>query len=107
MNNIKKLREKKKVSQWTLSAYLEVSQETISAYENNKALPSAKTLLKLADYFDTSVDYILARTKIDLSVDELKYSDFTDSDAIMMIKFKKLSQEKRNKVIGYIDGLGE
>ena len=62
MKNLKELRQKKKITQIRLSIAAEVSQETISAYESGKALPSADTLIKLADFLDTSVDYLLDRT---------------------------------------------
>ncbi|WP_159649244.1 helix-turn-helix transcriptional regulator [Erysipelothrix aquatica] len=107
MNNIKKLREKKNVSQWTLSAYLEVSQETVSAYENNKALPSAKTLLKLAEYFNTSIDYILARTDIDFSIRDMSKDGLDEEDVKLLLKFRNLSRDNKNKVIGYIDAIEE
>ena len=43
MENLKRIREKKKVTQVRLSIACEVSQETISAYESGKAFPSVDT----------------------------------------------------------------
>ena len=40
MNNIKKLRLKRKITQVDLATQIEVKQETISAYESGKAQPS-------------------------------------------------------------------
>lgn len=59
MNRIKKLRKEKKITQIRLSIELEVSQETISAYEKGKYYPSAAMLIKLRDIFGVSIDYIL------------------------------------------------
>ena len=47
MENLKKIREKKKITQVRLSIAAEVSQETISAYESGKAFPSVETLIKI------------------------------------------------------------
>ena len=47
MNRIKELREEKKITQVRLSIELEVSQETISAYEKGKYSPSVKSLIRL------------------------------------------------------------
>ena len=38
-----------------------VGESTISQYETGKRQPDQQTLLKLADYFDVSVDYLLGR----------------------------------------------
>jgi len=62
MKNLKELSQKKKITQIRLSITAEVSQETISAYESGKTLPSADTLIKLANFLDTSVDYLLGLT---------------------------------------------
>ena len=57
MNRIKELREAKGMTQVRLSIELEVSQETVSAYEKGKHYPSVDVLMKLAEIFDASIDY--------------------------------------------------
>ena len=56
-NRIRELRAEKNITQLRLSLELEVSQETVSAYENGKHLPSLKSLIKMADIFHVSTDY--------------------------------------------------
>ena len=51
MNNIKKIRIKRKITQVDLARVINVKQETISAYESGKAQPSCEALIKIADYF--------------------------------------------------------
>ena len=58
---IKGLREEKAISQSQLAELLGVKQNTISNYENNSARPSYEVLVKLADIFDVSTDYLLGR----------------------------------------------
>ena len=58
MNNIKKLRLKRKITQVDLATQIEVKQETISAYESGKAQPSCEALVKIADYLNTSTDFL-------------------------------------------------
>ena len=55
MNRIKELRKKRKITQIRLSIAAEVSQETISAYENGKAEPKMDKLIKIADFFKTGL----------------------------------------------------
>ena len=44
-----------------------IDQRTISNYETGKSNPDSYALIKLADFFEVSVDYLLGRTERDLS----------------------------------------
>lgn len=57
---IAKLRALEKISQKELASYLSVTRAAISKWENGKGLPDVTLLVKLAEYFDVSVDLILA-----------------------------------------------
>ena len=50
------------VSSYRLTKDTGLDNGLISKWKNNKSLPSADMLIKLADYFDVSVDYLLGRT---------------------------------------------
>ena len=97
MKNLKLLRQKKNITQIRLSIAAEVSQETISAYESGKALPSADTLIKLADFLDTSIDYILDRTDNSIPIGYQK-SMLGDE---LLHNFEKLSDENKKEVLWY------
>lgn len=60
--NIRNLREDNDKKQRELAEYLNVSQNTYSQYENGVLSLSPEILIKLADYYNTSVDYLLGRT---------------------------------------------
>lgn len=105
MENLKKLREKKKVTQVRLSIAAEVSQETISAYESGKSFPSVETLIKIADFLGTSTDYLLGRINDDMPLLSIKKNGFDVTDLMLLDTFDKMTKDKKNKVIGYIDGL--
>ena len=57
--NLKILRIKKDVSQEFLSKKIGVSIQTINKWENDKCLPDAYNLLKLADYYSLSVEELI------------------------------------------------
>ena len=59
---LKALREDRDITQRTLSDYLNIRQNTYSQYENGQRQLPIDTLIKLADYFATSPDYILELT---------------------------------------------
>lgn len=59
--NIRNLREDRDLKQKDLAAMLNVSQNTYSQYETGTIELTASTLIKLADFYDVSVDYLLGR----------------------------------------------
>lgn len=59
---IRDLRKKRGLSQTELANIVHVSQQTITAWENNKADPSSSAIAALADYFDVTTDYLLGRS---------------------------------------------
>lgn len=59
---LKYLREKKNITQQRLAIDLNINQNTVSRYESGKRQADYQTLIKIADYFDVSLDYLLERT---------------------------------------------
>ena len=59
---LKKLRKVKNISQLKLALDLNMSQNTISRYETSEREPGLNELIKIADYFNVSIDYLLERT---------------------------------------------
>ena len=61
--NIRNLREDHDKIQTELAEYLNVKQTTYSKYELGKINVPVEVLIKLADYYDVSIDYLVGRTK--------------------------------------------
>ena len=59
---LRRLRESVKLSQVKMAELLGVKQSSINRYEQGQSAPSLETLVRYADYFDVSLDYLLART---------------------------------------------
>lgn len=59
---LKELRKQKGISQLKLAMDLSMNQNTISRYETGEREADYKTLIKIADYFNVSIDYLLERT---------------------------------------------
>lgn len=58
---IKELRYENSLTQEQLAEILGIAKNTLCQYEKNKANPSLEIVLKIADYFGVSVDYLLGR----------------------------------------------
>ena len=60
-NRIKDLREDRDLKQSELARSTGIDQRTISNYETGKTKPDSESLIKLADFFDVSIDYLVGR----------------------------------------------
>lgn len=58
-NRLKQLRKEHKVTQGELAKYLEITQQAVGKWENGQASPDPETLVKIASYFEVSVDDLL------------------------------------------------
>ena len=58
---LKELRKKRKISQLKLALDLNMNQNAISRYENLEREADYETLIRFADYFGVSLDYLLGR----------------------------------------------
>ena len=59
---IKELREDRDKTQKEIEEYLNISQNTYSQYERDRRGISVEVIIKLANYYDVSADYILGLT---------------------------------------------
>lgn len=59
---LKELRKSKRISQLKLATDLNTNQNTISRYETGEREPGIAELIRIADYFNVSLDYLLERT---------------------------------------------
>ena len=59
---LKQLRKAKGISQLKLALDLNMNQNSISRYENGIREADYATLIRFADYFNVSIDYLLERT---------------------------------------------
>ena len=64
LERIRELREDSDLSQKQLADYLQIHQTTYSSYELGKLGVTAEVLIKLADFYSVSADYILGLTDI-------------------------------------------
>lgn len=61
VKNLKSLRTQKGISQLQLAGVLGLSQQSINKYENHNIEPDISTLIALAEYFHTTIDYLVGR----------------------------------------------
>lgn len=102
MNRIRELREEKNITQVRLSIELEVSQETISAYEMEKYYPSVKSLIKLRKIFGVPIDYILGFSNS--RYESLQTSDLSQDEIAVIHLYRNLTDSGKASVQAYLEG---
>lgn len=60
---LKELRQKKRLTQQELASLLDINLSSYQKYErpNNTVKPSIEALIKIADFYDVTIDYLLGR----------------------------------------------
>lgn len=74
-HRIKDLRQDLDIKQKEIASYLGIDQSTYSDYENGKLNIPIDALIKLSDYYNTSIDYLVGKTDIKKSYKKSKNFD--------------------------------
>lgn len=100
MLNLKKIRESKGISQAAVARDLQISRQTYNNYELGKREADYETLLKLAEYFDITVDTLLSDKEKSSVSSASEAIDENERDLIILNRnAKKLSPENRKKLL--------
>lgn len=75
---LRELRKDKKLSQRELGEIFGLSESTIGMYERGQRFPDFDILVKFADFFDTTTDYLLTGRKPEKELPELNEKDKKD-----------------------------
>lgn len=107
-NLLKTLRTEKELSQAQLAEVLGITQDSISLWEKGKRVPDTQYVVKLADFFGVSTDYLLGRS------DELGYVTvqssptvpaLADDEAQLLALFRKMDRAQKVRAVAYCEGM--
>ena len=84
-----------------MSIAAEVSQETISAYESGKAEPKMEKLIKIADFLNTTTDYLLGRTNNDSPLNDVMNNIVDEQLTELLNNYARLNKLQRQDLIWY------
>lgn len=103
MENLKSLRESRKITQSQLGEYLGAKKSAISLWESGKRQPDQETLVRIATYFDVTVDYLLGREEQSSTPAQEKAPADDPLTEQIMAKAQKMSDKERLKLLKLID----
>lgn len=104
VKNLKELRVQAGISQQQLADVIGVSQQSINKYENHNIEPDIRTLVALADYFETSVDYLIGHTDIIHIIEPVAQFDLNTQESALIMDFRKLSARQKESVQAVLNG---
>lgn len=61
-NRLRALRKSRGYTQVSLQMHTGIEQALLSKFENGERVPPTETLLRLAEFYNVSIDYLLCRT---------------------------------------------
>lgn len=96
---LKELRKQNKLNQTDVAKVLQIEQNTYSKYEIGKAEPNISNLIKLADYYQVSIDYLVGREWVnDIGFLSSQLKEIVNA-------CKQLNDINLSKVLGYVSAM--
>lgn len=106
MMNLSEIRKQKGITQKEAAKAANIAYQTYNNYENDKAIPPLDNLIKLADFFGCSIDYLVGREDEDGAI--MIYGNQLSKDENQLIdKLRALPDIKKKIAYKYIDFLSE
>jgi transcriptional regulator with XRE-family HTH domain len=96
VKNLRVLRNKKGISQLQLAEIVGVSQQSVNKYENHGVEPDIGTLIKIADYFSTSVDYLIGHTAI--TPDNVHEYGLNKNETLIIDGYRLLNDKEKDSI---------
>lgn len=97
MNRLKELRKERRLSQTDIAKMLNITQSGYSLWELDKVSIDNKSLQKLANLYNVSIDYILGKNQ---SITEL-----TNDEIELIKKYRTFNELEQTKVKAYVQGI--
>lgn len=105
MNNLKEIRLQKRWGITRTAMACNLTDGTITAYENGYKIPSLTSLISLANIFDCSCDYLLDRTINPLPIEKMNQNYNNKEELLLMSKYNTLSEIGKEKLQAYLNAL--
>ncbi len=103
MNRLKELRIEKGISQEDLAVKVDTNARSIYRWETGINEIGSNFLMKLADYFEVSTDYLLGRSN-DIGIVSVN-SSLTEFEDGALTLLRKLNKAQQHQVVGYMQAL--
>lgn len=94
--NLKMLRQEYGISQQRLGAAIGISQQSINQYENHNIEPEIEILKRMANYFNTSIDFIVGHTNERRRIEHTEVCHLNASELELVTHYRTLNAAERH-----------
>ena len=98
---LKELRKQDNLTQIEISNILGINNKTYCRYELGQNEPDIATLIKIADYFNVTLDYLCERNNNSKYI----YNDLSNIERDIINAMLKLNDKNLSRLYGYVFGL--
>jgi len=110
MKILRELRNDIGITLEQLSGYIGFSKSIVSKWERGDSQPTASAIIKLAQYYNVTADYLLGLDKLGYTVEledkEFRYS-VDQATKVIFDEVQKLDSLSKQNILGYIRGLSK
>ncbi len=99
IKRLKELRLNKNLTQTKLAEKFGITYSNIGEWERGKSEPSTNMLIKLANFFNVSIDYLVGRENFSNVTVSASVQGLTSQEERLLMAFKKLDDSERDKII--------
>ena len=107
LKNLRKLRDETGITQKQLAEAIGVSQQSINKYENHSVEPDIDTMVRIADYFDTSVDYLIGNSLVRRRIESVSHYDLNQEEEQLLLGYRQLTKKQRRIILDTIESFTE
>ena len=103
--NLKLLRKQKNITLQEMATDFNSSPQVLNNYENGKRQPDFDTLIKLADYFGVSVDYLIGRKGASAAPFGSAVSQLTEEESELLQNYRRVSENSKRNIFSLAEVL--
>lgn len=107
MENLRKLREKAELSQQKMADQIgqPLTQQKLHTYEAGSFEPDIEMLKTLADFFETTVDYLVGHTDNPRKIEPYREYELNEAEQSLVNRYRHLRPNQRRSLDLFLDTL--
>ena len=98
VKNLRLLRESHGISQQKLAAAIGLTHQSINKYENHKIEPDIETLIRIADFFHTSVDYLVGHADVQGTSEGVPVYRLNADEVNLVNQYRQLTLKEKDSI---------
>lgn len=98
VKNLRLLRESHGISQQKLADAIGLTQQSVNKYENHKIEPDISTLILMADFFHTSVDFLIGHCDAEAEAEGVPTFRLNADEIRLIHQYRQLSLKEKDSI---------